>query len=100
METFLYLITYNIKDPNSKRYKNLKQEIELNFKNNYIEINNLFIVKTSHSAAQIHDDLLHCFNDGDNLVILRLAIGVNHNDSWAGLSTKDSTWLFEALQTI
>jgi|GEM_PF-3129961 len=100
METFSYIITYNIKDYNSERYKNLKEEIELNFKNNYIEINNLFIVKTSHKSEQIYDDLMHCFEEDDNLVILRLATGVNHNDSWAGLSRKDSTWLFEALQTM
>ena len=91
----VYLITYDLNSPGQK-YNCIKEKIENNF-NWWKCLNNIFIIESSNSTAEIRDYLSSCIDSNDKLLVIKLAQGSSRSWATFGLSTECTDWLKKAL---
>ncbi len=92
----VYLITYDLNSPGQK-YNCIKERIESNF-NWWKCLNNIFIIESSNSTAEIRDYLSSCIDSNDKLLVIKLATGTSAEAAWSGLNKECSDWLKKALE--
>lgn len=88
METFL--IGYDLNKPRKEGdYPNIISEIKTLFPNWWHHLDSTWIVKSDLTTVEIRDKLKSCLDDGDELLVVKLA-GIG---AWIGFNTNGSQWL-------
>ncbi len=92
----VYLITYDLNSPGQK-YDCLYKAIDKAFPDGRKCLNNIFIIKSTKSSAEIRDYLSSCLDKNDKLLVVRLAQGSSRSWATLRLDTECTDWLKSSL---